>query len=128
MKNWLFCVVLILPLCGCASFENDREFLSLHSTPILLGNSLLVDKSHTSDGSDRAENGKPRFSGVMGAQAVTYNGYQYVVYYTAKDRGGYGDLFAEVVVARRKITGHDWQHATLPVYRLQPRHLLYLQR
>ncbi len=130
MKNKLLLAMVIAYLFGCTSFANDKEAstrqdaqasvasLSLHSTPILLGSSLLVDKSHTSDGSDRAQNGKPLFAGVMGAQAVTYKGYQYVIYYTAKDRGGYGDLFAEVVVARRKVTGHDWQHATLPVYRL----------
>jgi len=130
MKNKLLLAMVIAHLFGCTSFANDRgtsahqdtqasvPSLSLHSTPILLGSSLLVDKSHTSDGSDRAQNGKPLFAGVMGAQAVTYKGYQYVIYYTAKDRGGYGDLFAEVVVARRKVMGHDWQHATLPVYRL----------
>jgi len=123
-------LLFVVQLFGCASFTNGKKpsmpqdnhaslpSLSLHSTPILLGSSLLVGKSHTSDGSDRVVDGKPRFSGVMGAQSLTYKGYQYVIYYTAKDRGGYGDLFAEVVVARRKVTGHDWQHATLPVYRL----------
>ncbi|WP_287009321.1 BNR-4 repeat-containing protein [Alteromonas sp.] len=130
MKNKWLMLLFVVQLFGCAFFTNGKEpstpqdnyaslpSLSLHSTPILLGSSLLVGKSHTSDGSDRAVDGKPRFSGVMGAQAVTYKGYQYVIYYTAKDRGGYGDLFAEVVVARRKVTGHDWQYATLPVYRL----------
>ncbi|EWH10534.1 hypothetical protein DS2_07868 [Catenovulum agarivorans DS-2] len=126
--------VLSLLLCtyltGCVlSPNNDTSVasssnlkgpttLQLHSQPVLLNSSLLVKKSHTSDGSDRAVNGKPLFAGVMGAQAVTYQGYQYVIYYTAKDRGGYGDLFAEVVVARRNVTNHDWQYSTLPVYRL----------
>jgi len=71
MKNKLLLAMVIAHLFGCTSFANDRgtsahqdtqasvPSLSLHSTPILLGSSLLVDKSHTSDGSDRAQNGKP---------------------------------------------------------------------
>ncbi|WP_269520512.1 BNR-4 repeat-containing protein [Alteromonas sp. BMJM2] len=130
MTNKLLLLMMMVYLCGCQSAADENTTLlprskthnsmsiSLSQKPKLLSSSLLVGKSHTSDGSDRAINGKPHFSGVMGAQAVTYNGYQYVIYYTAKDRGGYGDLFAEVVVARRKVTGHDWQYSTLPVYRL----------
>ncbi|WP_165477907.1 hypothetical protein [Alteromonas sp. KUL17] len=67
MKNKLLLAMVIAHLFGCTSFANDKEAttrqdtqtsvpsLSLYSTPILLGSSLLVDKSHTSDGSDRAQ-------------------------------------------------------------------------
>ncbi|WP_395342262.1 BNR-4 repeat-containing protein [Ningiella sp. W23] len=85
---------------------------------ILENTTLLTKTSHTSDGSDRAKNGIPRFVGSLGANATTYKGYQYAIFYTAKDRGGYGDLFAEVQIARRKLNDAVWQYSTLPVYRL----------
>lgn len=135
MKKIIWLTLLSSCLFGCTSLpatvdgassahansdnkEKGPSSILLHKQPVLLGDSLLVKGSHTSDGSDRAVKGKPRFAGVLGAQAVTYKGYQYVVYYTAKNRGAPGDYFAEVVVARRKVSNHDWQYSTLPVYRL----------
>ena len=120
---YFFCSLLFsIPVQ--AESAND---LNLLREAKLTHQSLLVGASHTSDGSTRAKNGKPRFVGPLGADVITFKGYQYTIYYTAQNRGGYGDLFAEVVVARRKIDGGglidggDWEHSTLPVYRVTSR-------
>ncbi|WP_448248796.1 BNR-4 repeat-containing protein [Thalassotalea agariperforans] len=115
-----FTVSFLTTLLAKPVFAETKQgaALKLLAEPVLLNSSLLVSQSHNSDGSDRAKNGKVRFTGPLGAQAVTYKGYQYAIYYTAKNQGGPGDFFGEVVVARRKAGTDDWQHATLPAYRL----------
>ncbi len=44
----------------------------------------LASASHTSDGTERARGGPPRFMGALGARAISFNGYQYVNYYTGR--------------------------------------------
>ena len=79
----------------------------------------LTARSHTSDGTERAKGGPPRFTGPMGAQAVSFNGYQYVVYYTGRDRSiPREEAYSEVVVARRKLGSFAWQRAKLPGYKV----------
>jgi hypothetical protein len=83
------------------------------------GISELAALSHASDGSERAQEGKPRFTGPMGAQAVSHKGYQYVIYYTGRDRSvPRGQSSSDVVIARRKLGGFDWQRATLQGYKV----------
>ncbi|WP_371193803.1 BNR-4 repeat-containing protein [Glaciecola sp. SC05] len=110
-------VSLLLSLSMYHSISAADE-LTLFSRAELSQQSMLTAASHTSDGSDRARNGKPMFQGPLGASAISYNGYQYVIYYSARDRGGFGDFFAEVIIARRKEGSDKWQHSTLPVYRV----------
>ena len=112
----VFIALFVMPVS--AKVTSDNSQLSLFKEAKMLQHSLLINTSHTSDGSDRAKNNTPRFVGSLGADAITYKGYQYVVYYSAKDRGGYGDFFAEVMIARRKIDSSTWEYSTLPVYRL----------
>lgn len=84
-----------------------------------LGASQLAASAHSSDGSDRARDGKPRFTGQLGARGVTYKGYQYVVYFTGKDRSKpKAEQFGEVFVARRKAGGSEWERARIAGYRL----------
>ncbi|WP_394728856.1 BNR-4 repeat-containing protein [Altererythrobacter sp. GH1-8] len=88
-------------------------------TAIVTGSSILVSASHASDGTERAHGGPPRFFGAMGAQATSYNGYQYVIYYSGRDRTlPREEAYSEVVVARRKLGGFDWQRSTLKGYRV----------
>lgn len=83
------------------------------------GSSELVSASHASDGTGRARDGKLRFVGPLGAQATSFNGYQYVVYYTGRDRSiAREEAFSQVVVARRKLGGFAWEHSTLQNYRI----------
>jgi len=82
--------------------------------------SRLEALSHGSDGSDRARDGKPRFLGPLGARGVTYKGYQYIVYYTGKDRTVSEDAgAAKVVVARRAVAGGgEWEKSILQGYKV----------
>lgn len=83
------------------------------------GSDILAAASHVSDGSERAKGGPPRFEGPLGAQAVSANGYQYVIYYTGRDRSVARDkAFSQVVVARRKLGGFAWQRATVAGYKV----------
>lgn len=79
----------------------------------------LTDSAHSSDGSDRARDGKPRFVGQLGAKGITHKGYQYIVFYTGKDRTKpKPEQFGEVFVARRKEGGTFWERAKVTGYRL----------
>ncbi len=85
----------------------------------LLGASELVSSSHASNGTDRSKGTELRFTGQMGASAVSHKGWQYVVYYSGKDRSKpQAEQFAEVFVARRKLGGWDWQRAKVEGYRI----------
>lgn len=111
-------VTVVLVMLSFVSEAKSDNALSLFKHAKILQHTSLTKSSHTSDGSDRAKNGKPRFVGSLGADTITYKGYQYGVFYSAKDRGGYGDFFAEVMIARRKIGTSNWEYSTLPVYRV----------
>lgn len=88
-------------------------------TARLLSSGLLADSVHTSDGTERARGGPPRFAGPIGAQGVTYKGWEYVIYYTGKDRTAPRDgQYGEVVIARRKIVGGTWQKAKIDGYKV----------
>jgi hypothetical protein len=83
------------------------------------GDSELASLSHASDGSERAQNGQPRFTGPMGAQAVSYKGYQYVIYYTGRDRSmPRNEASSDVVIARRKLGTFKWERSTLQGYKV----------
>jgi hypothetical protein len=85
----------------------------------LLGAGELITSSHASDGTDRAKGTSRRFTGQMGASAVSYKGWQYVVYYSGKDRSQPKvEQYAEVFVARRKLGTWNWQRAKVAGYRL----------
>jgi hypothetical protein len=88
-------------------------------TAQLLGASELIASSHASNGSDRAKGTLLRFTGQMGASGVSYKGWQYVVYYSGKDRSQpQAEQYAEVFVARRKLGTWNWQRAKVAGYRL----------
>ncbi len=79
----------------------------------------LASASHVSDGMERSRNGKPRFEGPLGAQGVSYNGYQYVVFYSGRDRSLPKEKSVSyVVVSRRKLGGFAWQHSILTDYQV----------
>ncbi len=85
----------------------------------VLGATQVTSGAHSSDGSDRARDGKPRFTGQLGAKGVSYKGYQYVIFYTGKDRSKPKvDQFGEVFVARRKEGEKAWEKAKVAGYRL----------
>lgn len=107
-----FAVGNLLPALAIAQAEDaERAYIS--------GWDELVAASHASDGTERSRDGNPRFEGPMGAQAVSYNGYQYVVYYTGRDRTlPRAEASSRVVVARRQLSGFAWQRATLQGYEI----------
>ena len=77
----------------------------------------LTSRSHVSDGMERSRDGKPRFEGPLGAQAVSYNGYQYVVFYSGRDRSKpKEESVSYVVVSRRKLGGFAWEYSVLTDY------------
>lgn len=79
----------------------------------------LASASHVSDGMERSRDGKPRFEGPLGAQGVSYNGYQYVVFYSGRDRGlPKAKSVSYVVVSRRKLGGFAWEHSILTDYKI----------
>jgi len=79
----------------------------------------LASASHVSDGMERSRDGKPRFEGPLGAQAVSYNGYQYVVFYSGRDRSKpRGEAASYVVVSRRKLGAFAWEHSILTDYKI----------
>ena len=85
----------------------------------ITGWDTLTAASHTSDGTERARDGNLRFLGPMGAVGVSHEGYQYIVYYTGRDRTiPREDAYSEVVVARRKLGSFDWERSTLQGYRV----------
>ena len=80
----------------------------------------LTSKSHTSDGMERSRDGKPRWPGAIGAQAVSHNGYQYVVFYSGRDRSiPREEAVSYVVVSRRKLGGFSWEHSVLEGYEVK---------
>ncbi len=85
----------------------------------ILGASELTASSHASNGSGRGRGTEARFTGQMGASGISHKGWQYVVYYSGKDRTKPGaEQFAEVFVARRKQGSHDWQHTKISGYQI----------
>lgn len=112
--------------CAAAALlllANSPAAQAKNSTPatraVVTGWDELVSQSHVSDGSERSRDGKPRFEGPMGAQAVSHNGYQYVVFYTGRDRTlPREEAVSHVVVARRKLDGFAWEYSVLENYRV----------
>ncbi len=85
----------------------------------LIRASMVAQAAHASDGTGRARGGAARFTGGIGARGVTFNGYQYVVFYTARDRSRpTRESWGEVVVGRRDVRGNDWQYACVPTHRI----------
>lgn len=71
----------------------------------------LSKTGYSSDGSDRARNGTPRFAGPMEATGITYNGFQYVCYYESN---------GDIVIARRNVHKPDtWIKSVLQNYRVK---------
>lgn len=82
--------------------------------------SLLTKQSHVSDGTGDMFNGQRRFAGSMGANAISYKGYQYVVFYEGKDRNASTETqYATVVIARRKLEAQDWEFSRLRNYKVR---------
>lgn len=80
----------------------------------------LASRSHVSDGMDRARDGKPRFVGPLGAQAISHAGYQYVVFYSGRDREATkAEAASYVVIARRKLPGFAWEFSVLEGYEVR---------
>ncbi len=66
-----------------------------------------------SDGSDRAQDGQPRFAGPMEARGLTHNNYQYVTYYEAN---------GTIVIERRNLDEPDvWEKSVVQGYRVVSR-------
>ena len=97
--------------------DPEPKALTPLATAEVLSASKLVDKAHVSDGTDRMLNGVRRFQDELGANAITYTGYQYVIYYTGKDRSKGDAATSKVMVARRKLGG-NWEHAEVKGYTL----------
>lgn len=58
----------------------------------------------------------------MGAEGISYKGYQYIAYYTDKNKADAdGKMYAEVVIARRKLDPgtSPWERSTLQHYKLK---------
>lgn len=107
-----------LALLGSASLfaiADPVVALTLDATPSLVRRSTVIADAHFSDGTDLGTVSKPQFSGPLGGDAVTINGYQYVVYYTAKNANG----DAKVRVSRRAQDSATWSHATLSGYNVR---------
>ena len=107
-------------LNACTSIgQDDQATLKPVKRAEVSYHSQLARLSHGSDGSDRARDGKPRFLGPLGARGVTYKGYQYIVYYTGKDRTlPEEEGAAKVIIARRNVEGGDWERSTLQGYKV----------
>lgn len=103
---------------GCAGLPPDKNIEFHRHSAKLLGASLLTGNAHVSDGTSRMRNGKRRFSGELGANAITYKGYQYAVFYSGKNRNLGDRAVAKVVVARRPLEG-QWVYAVLQGYNLK---------
>ena len=113
-------VVAIMAVAGSAMAVQAFADNSLPKRARVTGWDQLVEASHTSDGTERARGGPLRFEGPMGAQAVSHKNYQYIVYYTARDRSiPRAQAFSQVVVARRKLGSFNWEHATLQGYQIR---------
>lgn len=80
----------------------------------------LASASHVSDGMERSRDGKPRFEGPLGAQGVSYKGYQYVIFYSGRDRSlPREEAVSYVVVSRRKLGAFGWEHSVLEGYEVK---------
>ena len=123
MKHLIFLSIIMAVsslLTACASVEGTAEnsLMPRQSADVIFV-TQLAELSHGSDGSDRARDGKLRFLGPLGARGVTHKGYQYVVYYTGKDRSlPEEEGAAKVIIARRKVAGGDWERSTLQGYKI----------
>lgn len=79
--------------------------------------SQLTSTSHASDGMERSRDGNPIFVGPMGGQAVSYNGYQYAVFYSGRDRTiPREEASSRVVIARRPLGSTNWEYSILRDY------------
>jgi hypothetical protein len=115
MKTWRWsCAALSAALLISPAYAQEAA-----QEAVLLGAGELVASSHASNGSDRAKGTLLRFTGQMGASGVSYKGWQYIVYYSGKDRSKpKAEQYAEVFVARRKLGTWNWQRAKIAGYRL----------
>ncbi len=120
LRKWLLAYVC------CARLLVANASVALAESPenakraIITGWDELTSASHVSDGTDRARDGKARFEGPLGAQGVTYNGYQYVIFYSGGDRTKPREEAASyVVVSRRKLGGFAWEHSVLDGYEVK---------
>ena len=123
LKSWsftaiIFTFVVFLSLPACVPTYEGQALMPNQNAEIIYF-SELAPLSHGSDGSDRARDGIPRFLGPLGARGVTHKGYQYIVYYTGKDRSlPEEEGAAKVIIARREVDGGDWERSTLQGYKV----------
>ncbi|WP_395339624.1 BNR-4 repeat-containing protein [Ningiella sp. W23] len=124
-----FVLVSLAALSACSptnystSSDNDAGFEALSGEPQvakITETSILTLQSHVSDGTGDMFNGKRRFAGSLGAHGITYNGYQYIVYYEGKNRNlPKSEQFAEVVIARRAVGTLSWERSVLQHYKIR---------
>ena len=101
---------LMMPNAASAQAEDaDRAYIT--------GWDQLTSTSHVSDGMERSRDGNPRFEGPLGAQAVSHNGYQYLIFYSGRDRTiPREEASSRVVVARRALGAFGWEFSILRDY------------
>ena len=107
-------VILILIICNTPLLAQEKTQWLDQS--VLLSRNILTNTGYSSDGSDRAKGGVPRFHGAMEARITSFNNYQYISYYESN-----GDL----VVARKKMDKNaEWEKSVVQGYQIksQDRH------
>ena len=115
----IVCIFSLLIGAAVLAKQKDGHSLKPQKSAEVSYHSQLAALSHGSDGSDRARDGKPRFLGPLGARGVTYKGYQYIVYYSGKDRSlSEEEGAARVIIARRAVAGGDWEKSVLQGYKV----------
>ncbi|WP_445737172.1 BNR-4 repeat-containing protein [Mariniflexile sp.] len=103
-------VFFIFSLVSYSALFAQKD-LQLLDKAELLSRYELTKTAYCSDGSDRAQNGSPRFNGPMEAKITSFLNYQYIAYYE-----GNGDI----VIARKKTEPHSkWEKSILQGYKIK---------
>lgn len=89
------------------TFAQDLELLDVAKVEYQYE---LTKTAFSSDGSDRARDGQPRFNGPMEGRVITYKNFQYVTYY---EQNG------SVIVARRNLDRPNrWERVMVKGHRM----------
>ena len=113
LRNALSCLALLT--FSTPALADEKPFEKAYIT----GWDELASASHVSDGTERARDGNLRFEGPLGARAVSLNGYQYVVFYSGRDRTiSREEAVSYVVIARRPLGAFDWEYSILTDYEI----------
>jgi hypothetical protein len=105
-KNSILIILLIFN-----SLLNAQKEKKLLDEAVLLSRYTLTNTAYCSNGSDRAQNGNPRFYGPMEAKIMSFKNYLYVSYY---------EVNGSLVVARKKITPEsNWEKSVIQGYQIK---------